>query len=156
MKQAFTISVNGKQNTVSVAPDTPMLYVLRNNLQLKAAKFGCGLAQCGACMVLLNNSAIPSCQLRINAVGNNKITTLEALAGSDGALHAVQQAFVDEQAAQCGYCTNGMIIAAVSLLKKQPKPSREAVQQAMNVNICRCGTHDRVLNAVLKAANSLP
>ncbi len=147
----FTLRVNGKLQSVDVAPDTPLLYVLRNDLQLDGPKFGCGLGQCGACTVILQGQAIRSCSVRVDTVGRKEITTLEGI-GSGGQLHAVQEAFLREQAAQCGYCINGMIMTAKAFLDKSPNPTEAAIRQALAGNLCRCGTHIEILRAVQRAA----
>ena len=131
----------------------PLLYVLRNALELNAPKYGCGEGQCGACTVLIDNDAVRSCLLPVSDVGTRSITTPEGL-GSADAPHAVQQAFIAEQAAQCGYCSNGMVMSTVALLRKTPLPTREQVQAALAGNLCRCGSHDRVLRAVQRAADA--
>lgn len=154
MKEIFKIRVNGKSHDVHAEPDTPMLYVLRNNLSLNGPKFGCGQSLCGACMVLVNDVAVPSCTLAIATVGDAKITTLDGLATKKGELHNVQQAFLEEQAAQCGYCLNGLVMASVSLLRRNPQPSDRDIKRALQLNICRCGIHARAIRAVKKAANS--
>jgi nicotinate dehydrogenase subunit A len=150
----FTLHVNGSQKTVDTEPDTPLLYVLRDYLELNGPKFGCGLSQCGACMVLLDGRATTSCMIPVSSIGNTEITTLEGLADSNGKLHAVQAAFVQEQAAQCGYCLNGMVMAAVDLLSKNPQPDDTAIREALQFNLCRCGTHTRIIKAVKRAAKS--
>ncbi|WP_339814215.1 (2Fe-2S)-binding protein [uncultured Imperialibacter sp.] len=152
---AFNLHINGSLKIVDTEADTPLLYVLRDDLELNGPKFGCGLAQCGACMVLLDGRATTSCMLPVSSIGETKITTLEGLADSDGKLHAVQEAFVQEQAAQCGYCLNGMVMAAVDLLSKNPQPDDTAIREALQFNLCRCGTHTRVIKAVQRAANAL-
>lgn len=154
MKKLIKLRVNGKQHEVDVDPSTPLLYVLRNHLELNGPKFGCGLSQCGACMVLFDGKANPSCLMQVeNAVGR-EITTLEGLVDDNGNLHKVQQAFIDEQAAQCGYCLNGLVMASVALLEEHPNPTNEQIQEGLYRNICRCGVHARVIKAVKKAANS--
>lgn len=153
MKSRITLKVNGRQHTVEVDPKTPLLYVLRNNLELNGPKFGCGLSQCGACMVLLNGRAGTSCMIPVENVMNIEITTLEGLADSNGKLHPVQEAFYDEQAAQCGYCLNGMVMNSVSLLNQHPNPTEEQVKESLPTNICRCGVHSRVVKAVKRAAH---
>ena len=153
MKKTIGITVNGKYHSVDIDPETPLLYILRNNLALNGPKFGCGLGQCGACMVLLNNKAVPSCQIPVSAVGEAEITTLEGLIDNNGQLHPIQQSFIDEQAAQCGYCLNGMIVASVSLLKENTNPSDEEIRNHLQNNICRCGVHARVIRAVKKASS---
>lgn len=154
MKRKFTISVNGRDHEVEVDPQTPLLYVLRNNLDLTGPKFGCGLSQCGACMVLFDGVANPSCLIPIEQAAEMKITTLEGLADENGKLHKVQQAFIDEQAAQCGYCLNGLVIASVALLDVNPSPTDAEIQAGLYRNICRCGVHPRVIKAVKKVSKS--
>jgi nicotinate dehydrogenase subunit A len=149
----FTLTVNGHQHVVDVAADTPLLYVLRNDLQLNGPKFGCGLSQCGACTVHVGDAAIRSCVTPVSNVGDKPIVTLEGL-GQPGALHPLQQAFIDEQAAQCAYCANGMIMSADALLKQNPQPSDDDIKQALQGNLCRCGSHVRILRAVRRAAES--
>ena len=150
---AISLKVNGVTRSVNAEPDTPLLYVLRNDLELNGAKFGCGLAQCGACAVLINGAAVRSCVMPIAHLGQNEITTLEGL-GTLDKLHPLQKAFIDEQAAQCGYCANGMIIAAADLLKRNPQPGEADVRTALSGNLCRCGTHNRIVRAVLRAAQA--
>jgi len=147
----ISLKVNGKTQVVDVEPETPLLYVLRNDLQLNGPKFGCGLAQCGACTVILNGNAIRSCVTVVSAVQNQPVTTLEGL-GSTKKMHPLQQAFVDEQALQCGYCINGMIMTSKALLDKNPKPSDSQIKEALAGNLCRCGTHTRILRAVKRAS----
>ncbi|MEQ8688719.1 MAG: (2Fe-2S)-binding protein [Imperialibacter sp.] len=151
----FTLHINGSQKTVDTEPDTPLLYVLRDDLALNGPKFGCGLAQCGSCMVLLDGRATTSCMLPVSSIGNTEITTLEGLADNNGKLHVVQEAFVKEQAAQCGYCLNGMVMAAVALVNKNPEPDDTAIREALQANLCRCGTHARIIKAVKLAAKTL-
>jgi nicotinate dehydrogenase subunit A len=151
---AVTLKVNGASRSVPAEPDTPLLYVLRNDLELNGAKFGCGLAQCGACTVLVDGKAVRSCVTDIGSLGGAEITTLEGL-GSIEKPHALQRAFIDEQAAQCGYCINGMIMSAKALLDRNPKPSENDVRQALAANLCRCGTHNRIVRAVMRAANEM-
>ena len=148
---AIELTVNGKKSTVPAAPDTPLLYVLRNDLELNGAKFGCGLGQCGACTVLLDGKPIRSCSLAVEEAVGKAITTIEGL-GTIEQPHAVQKAFMAEQAAQCGYCINGMVMTAASLLQRNPKPSDGDIRQALAGNLCRCGTHARILRAVARAA----
>jgi nicotinate dehydrogenase subunit A len=148
---AISLKVNGVGRSVPAEPDTPLLYALRNDLELNGAKYGCGLAQCGACTVLIDGQAVRSCVTPISAVGTSEITTIEGL-GSIGKPHALQQAFIAEQAAQCGYCTNGMIMTAKGLLDRNPRPSESDVRAALAGNLCRCGTHNRIVRAVLRAA----
>ena len=150
---AINLKVNGASRSVPAEPDTPLLYVLRNDLALNGAKFGCGLAQCGACTVLIDGKATRSCVTPLSAVGNSEITTIEGL-GSIDKPHALQQAFIEEQAVQCGYCINGMIMSAKELLDHNPRPSEGDVQAALAGNLCRCGTHNRIIRAVLRAAQA--
>lgn len=152
MAVPIVITVNGKSHQVQADPDTPVLYVLRNELGLHGPQFGCGLEQCGACMVIYGREAKQSCKMKVSEVGNTPIITLEGLM-EDGQLHPVQQAFIDEQAAQCGYCTNGMIIAAAALLVKYHNPNERVIREALDGNLCRCGAHVRILRAVHRAAD---
>ena len=148
---SVSLKVNGKTRVVNVDPETPLLYVLRNDLQLNGPKFGCGLAQCGACTVIMNGNAIRSCVTQVSAAQNQPVTTLEGL-GSTKKMHKIQQAFVDEQAVQCGYCINGMIMTSKALLDKNPKPTDDQIKEALAGNLCRCGTHTRILRAVKRAS----
>ena len=147
----FTLRVNGEARTVDVDPDTPLLYVLRDNLALKGPRFGCGLAQCGACTVHVNGEAVRSCVLPIEALKDGAVTTLEEL-GTSAKPAKIQQAFIDEQAAQCGYCINGMIMTSAALLEKNKTPSESDIRAALADNLCRCGTHKRIVAAVKRAA----
>ena len=147
----LSLKVNGKTQVVDVDPETPLLYVLRDDLQLNGPKFGCGLAQCGACTVIMNGNAIRSCVTLVSAAQNQPVTTLEGL-GSTKKMHKIQQAFVDEQAVQCGYCINGMIMTSKALLDKNPKPTDAQIKEALAGNLCRCGTHTRILRAVKRAS----
>ena len=151
---AINLKVNGTSHSVPAEPDTPLLYVLRNDLALNAAKFGCGLAQCGACTVLIDGKAVRSCVTPIGNLGNAEITTLEGLGTLDKP-HPLQRAFIDAQAAQCGYCINGMIMSAKELLDRKPGASEADVRMALAGNLCRCGTHNRIVSAVLSAAKNL-
>jgi len=150
----LTLKVNDKNQTVDVEPEMPLLYALRNDLQLNGPKFGCGLSQCGACTVIMDGNAIRSCVTPVGAAQNKSVTTLEGL-GNVKKLHKIQQAFVDEQAAQCGYCINGMIMSTKALLDKTPKPSDSQIKEALAGNLCRCGTHIRILRAVKRASGQL-
>jgi nicotinate dehydrogenase subunit A len=150
----LSVRVNGKSQTVDADPDMPLLYALRNDLQLNGPKFGCGLAQCGACTVIMDGNAIRSCVTPVGAAQNKAVTTLEGL-GTTKKLHKIQQAFVDEQAAQCGYCINGMIMSTKALLDKNPKPTDTQIKEALAGNLCRCGTHIRILRAVKRASGQL-
>jgi nicotinate dehydrogenase subunit A len=148
---AINIKVNGAMHSVPAEPDTPLLYVLRNDLGLNAAKFGCGLAQCGACTVLVDGKPVRSCVTPIDTLGQSEITTLEGL-GTIERPHPLQAAFMAEQAVQCGYCIPGIIMSAKALLDRNPRPSEADVRQELAGNLCRCGTHNRIVRAVLKAA----
>jgi nicotinate dehydrogenase subunit A len=148
---SYTLTVNGKARTVNADADTPLLYVLRDNLKLNGPKFGCGLAQCGACTVHVDGQATRSCVLPVSTLQGKKITTLEGL-GSSAKPHPVQQAFIDEQAVQCGYCTNGMVMATAALLAANKAPCAAQIIEALAGNLCRCGTHQRIVRAVQRAA----
>jgi len=150
---AINLKVNGVPRSVTAEPDTPLLYVLRNDFELNGAKYGCGLSQCGACTVLIDGQAVRSCVSPISALEKSEITTIEGL-GSIEKPHVLQQAFIEEQAAQCGYCTNGMIMSAKELLDRNPRPSEPDVRAALASNLCRCGTHNRIIRAVLRAAQA--
>lgn len=150
MNNDLTITVNGKKHAVQAAPDTPLLYVLRDELGLSGPHYGCGLEQCGACMVLVGAEAKQSCKLPVSEVGEARVITLEGLSEA-GELHPVQTAFLEEQAAQCGYCTNGMIITISALLWKYHHPKDEQIRTALDGNLCRCGSHLRILRAVRRA-----
>jgi nicotinate dehydrogenase subunit A len=150
---AVSLKVNGAMHSVSAEPDTPLLYVLRNDLELNAAKFGCGLAQCGACTVLVDGRPVRSCVTEVGSLGPSEVTTLEGL-GTVATPHPLQRAFMDEQAAQCGYCINGMIMSAKALLDENPHPTEAQVRERLSGNLCRCGTHGRIIRAVLKATQA--
>ncbi len=145
------LSVNGTARTVTCDPGTPLLDVLRHDLGLAGPRFGCGAGLCGACFVLIDGRARSSCDLPVSAAAGTQITTVEGLADG-GKLHPVQQAFLDEQAAQCGYCTSGMVISAAGLLRATPAPSGREIREALDGNLCRCGSHGRILRAVQRAA----
>lgn len=148
---SYNLRINGFARSVdSSDPEKPLLYVLRG-LGLTAAKFGCGLGQCGACMVLIDGKAAPSCQMSIANTAGKTVTTIEGL-GSTSAPHPIQAAFIKEQVPQCGYCTSGMIISAAALLSEKPKPSDSEIRSALDKNLCRCGTHVRVVRAVMAAS----
>ena len=147
-----TLRVNGATHEVQAAPDTPLLYVLRNELGLYAAKLGCGLEQCGSCSVIIDGEARASCRTPISALQGAEITTLEGI-GTPQAPHPLQRAFLAENAAQCGYCSAGILIAAKALLDRKPRPSDGEVRRALAGNLCRCGSHTRVLRAVQRAAS---
>jgi len=148
----LTLTVNGKRRTVDRAePDAPLLYILRNDFELNGPKYGCGLGQCGACTILVDGQPTRSCVVPARIGIGREITTLEGLGAAD-ALHPIQQAFVDEQAAQCGYCLNGMIMSAKALLDRNPQPDDKAICDALRFNLCRCGTHVEIVKAVRRAA----
>ena len=149
----ISLKVNGSTRMVDADPATPLLYVLRDNLSLHGPRFGCGLGQCGACTVLVDGNTSRSCRLAVSAAANKNITTLEGL-GSVAHPHAIQAAFVEEQAAQCGYCMNGMVMGAKALLDKNPHPSVADIKKSLNNYICRCGTHLRIIRAIQRASNS--
>jgi nicotinate dehydrogenase subunit A len=146
----ISLKVNGRTRVVDADPETPLLYILRNDLHLNGPKFGCGLGQCGACTVIMDGT-IRSCVTEVKAAANRPVTTLEGL-GSTKKLHRLQKAFIDEQAVQCGYCINGMIMSAKVLLDTNPKPTDSQIKEALAGNLCRCGTHTRILRAVKRAS----
>ena len=150
---ALTLKVNGKSRQVAATSDTPLLYVLRNDLELNAAKFGCGLAQCGSCMVLVDGKAVRSCLTPAGSVANAEIVTLEGLRTRDN-LHPLQEAFIAEQAAQCGYCTAGMIMSAKALIDKNPHPTPEEIKRALGGNLCRCTGFKKIVEAIESTAKS--
>jgi nicotinate dehydrogenase subunit A len=149
----ISFTVNGKSQAASVDPSTPLLYVLRDDLGLHGPRFGCGLGQCGACTVLMDGNPVRSCVLPVNAAQNRTITTLEGL-GSVAHPHPIQTAFIEEQAAQCGYCMNGMILAAKSLLEKNAHPTAAEIKHALNGYLCRCGSHLRVIRAIQRVSGA--
>jgi len=151
MTQPYALDVNGVARTVTVEAGTPLLYILRNDFELSGPRFGCGLSQCGACTVLVDGRATRSCVLPVDAAAGKKVTTLEGL-GSGTKLHPLQRAFIAEQAAQCGYCANGMIMTAKALLDRTAQPTEAQVRKALGANLCRCGAHNRIVRAVLRAA----
>jgi len=153
MPDLIAIEVNGKHYAVRYPTETPLLYVLRDDLGLTGTKYGCGEGQCGACTVLLNGVAARSCLTPVSAAAKSKIVTIEGLE-RHGVLTDIQKAFLDEEALQCGYCTPGMIMSATSLLSRTPNPSAEQISMAMNGNVCRCGTYPRILQAVRRAAHA--
>jgi len=164
MADELKIKVNGREWPVSASPDTPLLYVLANELRLHGPRFGCGLAQCGSCSVLADGVEIRSCVTPVANVAGKSVTTLEGLAGwyaekkslpQAPDLHPLQQAFLDEQAPHCGYCTNGMIIKGSELLSQNPRPSEAEIRQAMNGHLCRCGTYQRVMKAIQLASRTM-
>ena len=147
----YELNVNGRSYTVDAEPSTPLLYILRNDLGLNGPKFGCGLGQCGACTVIINGNAVRSCQELVRAATRSEITTLEGLGSIDNP-HPIQQAFIDEQAAQCGYCINGMIMTAKAFVDRTPGANEDQIRDALDRNLCRCGTHVRILRAVARYA----
>jgi nicotinate dehydrogenase subunit A len=148
---SISLEVNGRAHAVDADGETPLLYVLRNELQLKGARFGCGIGSCGACTVVIDGKAVQSCDVSLSAVAGKRITTLEGIGNLDKP-HALQRAFIEEQAAQCGYCTSGIIMTAYALLEENPHPTDREIRAALDGNICRCGTHVRILRAIKKAA----
>lgn len=150
---SFSINVNNQVHQVDVVPDTPLLWVLRDNLELTGTKFGCGIAQCGACTVHLNGVAVRACSIPVSAVGNNKITTIEGL--SEEGDHPVQLAWMEEDVPQCGFCQAGQIMQVVSLLNQKPSPTDDEINTAMTGNICRCGTYTRIRRAIHSAAKKI-
>jgi nicotinate dehydrogenase subunit A len=147
----ITLRVNGTSRTLDADPQMPLLYALRNDLELKGPRFGCGKGQCGACSVLIDGAVVRSCITPMSSVANRPVTTLEGL-GSSAKPSVVQAAFIEEQAAQCGYCINGMVVAATALLKSNPQPSETQIREALATHLCRCGTHTRIVKAVQRAA----
>lgn len=148
---SIALNVNGETKSVAADPETPLLYVLRNDLNLKGARFGCGTGLCGACTVIIDGKAVQSCDLPVSAAVGKAITTIEGLA-ANGVLHPLQEAFLEEQAAQCGYCVSGIIMSAKALLDANPRAADADVRAALKGNLCRCGTHHRILRAVRRVA----
>lgn len=164
MAETYEIRVNGRTATISAAPDKPLLYVLMNDLDLKGPRFGCGLAQCGSCSVLVDDTETRSCVTPVSAVAGKTITTLEGVpawhaekAGlaETPAMHPLQEALIEEQAVQCGYCYNGMIVKAVELLERNPSPTESDIRRHMNGHICRCGTYPRIMKAIKRAGERM-
>jgi nicotinate dehydrogenase subunit A len=151
---SYRITVNGEPHLVDAAPDTPLLYVLRNDLGLNGPRFGCGLGQCGACAAMIGGKLTRTCSVALRDVGDDRVTTLEGL-GTVDKLHPLQKSFIEEQAAQCGYCSNGMIMAAKDLLDRNRNPSEEDIKNALADQLCRCGVHNRIVRAVRRAAAEL-
>ena len=149
----YQLIINGETRDVEAVPNTPLLWVLRDNLGLTGTKYGCGVAQCGACTVHLDGTAVRSCSTPVSTIGNKKVTTIEGLASAD-ALHPVQQAWMEENVPQCGYCQSGQIMSAVALIEKNPTPSDSDIEAAMSGNICRCGTYERIRKAIKRASNT--
>ena len=150
----LTLRVNGERRSVTVEGDTPLLYVLRNDLELNGPKFGCGLAQCGACTVLIDGKDVRSCVTPVSAAAKGNIVTIEGL-GTVEKLHPLQRAFIEEQACQCGYCGNGMVMAAKALLDRNSSPTNQEVRRALNNHLCRCASHNRIVRAVQRAAKEM-
>lgn len=151
---SYTLRVNGKTASVSVEPSTSLLYVLRNDLELNGPKFGCGLAQCGACTVLMDGKPVRSCVTPVAAAAKAQVTTIEGL-GTLERLHPLQRAFIEEQACQCGYCGNGMVMSAKALLDRNPGPSELEIKRALDGHLCRCASHNRIVRAVQRAAREM-
>lgn len=149
----YQLNVNGENREVEAVPNTPLLWVLRDNLSLTGTKYGCGMAQCGACTVHLDGTAVRSCSTPVSTVGDKKITTIEGVSSGEK-FHPVQQAWMDENVPQCGYCQTGQIMSAIALLEKNPTPSDSDIETAMSGNICRCGTYERIRKAIKKASNT--
>jgi nicotinate dehydrogenase subunit A len=160
--QTIELDVNGARSVVTADPDTPLIYVLRNDLKLKGTRFGCGAGVCGCCTVLLDGRGIQSCNTPLSAAENRKVTTIEGLAegrgddlGSKAAPHPLQQAFVDEQAGQCGYCLTGIVMGAAALLARNPSPTEAEIRSELDIHLCRCGAYDRILRAIRRASETM-
>jgi nicotinate dehydrogenase subunit A len=149
---ALTLSVNGAERSVDVPDDTPLLYVLRDELGLNGARYGCGLGQCGSCTVLVEGAPVRSCQLPLKDLAGKAVKTLEGMGKANGDLHPLQKALLAEQAGQCGYCLPGMVMSAAALLAETPNPSEADIRSALDGNLCRCGSHNRIVRAVKRAA----
>jgi isoquinoline 1-oxidoreductase alpha subunit len=149
----YQLTINSEDRKVEAVPNTPLLWVLRDNLNLTGTKYGCGMAQCGACTVHLDGTAVRSCSLPVSTIGNKKVTTIEGISSGEE-VHPVQQAWMDENVPQCGYCQTGQIMSAVALLEKNPTPNDQDIETAMSGNICRCGTYERIRKAIKKASNT--
>ena len=154
MSERFQLTVNGASSEIAASAQTPLLYALRNDLSLKGTRFGCGSGQCGACFVLIDGNPAPACDTPLWAAAGKRITTVEGLS-KGGELHPLQHAFLAEQAAQCGYCTSGILISAAALLARNPRPTESEVRAALDRNLCRCGSHNRMVRAVLRAASEI-
>lgn len=151
MSEPVELRVNGRDVSVEADPDTPLLSVLRNDLGLLGSRFGCGMALCGACFVRMDDTVVPSCDTPLWSAAGRSVTTVEGLVGEDGALHPVQQALLDHQAAQCGFCISGIVVRAAALLEEEPSPDAATVAEALDRNLCRCGAHGRIVAAVVEA-----
>ncbi len=154
MPETYRLRINGAEREVTLEGDTPLLYALRNDCEMKGAKFGCGLAQCGACTVIMDGAAIRSCRTPVRTAQGREIVTIEGI-GSDAAPHPLQKAFIELQAAQCGYCINGMVMSAKAFLDQSPHASNAEIRDALSGNLCRCGTHTRILRAIEKAQKEM-
>ncbi|HEX2827870.1 MAG TPA: (2Fe-2S)-binding protein [Burkholderiales bacterium] len=152
---SLVLNVNGTKHEVAADPETPLLYVLRNDLKLKGARFGCGLGQCGACTVIVDGDAVQSCDVPVSAVAGKSITTIEGI-GTAADPHPLQRAFIRHQAGQCGYCLSGVIMSAKALLDARPQATDDEIREALKGNLCRCGTHTRILSAIRTAAGETP
>lgn len=150
----ITLRINGQDRTVQIDPETPLIYALRNDLALKGTKFGCGLEQCGACKVIVDGEAVPSCKRSVASVVGKAVTTIEGVGTVDD-LHPIQKAFLEEQAAQCGFCTSGLIVAAKALLDQNANPTDDEICEHLAIHLCRCGSHSRILRAVKRAAKEM-
>jgi isoquinoline 1-oxidoreductase subunit alpha len=148
----YRLTVNGEVQEVEAAPNTPLLWVLRDNLSLTGTKYGCGMAQCGACTIHIDGAAVRSCSIPVSTIGEKKVTTIEGISAAE--LHPVQQAWMDENVPQCGFCQTGQIMSAVALIEKNPSPSDAEIESAMSGNICRCGTYERIRRAIKRASNT--
>jgi nicotinate dehydrogenase subunit A len=158
LTQTIELDVNGARRAVTADPDTPLIYVLRNDLKLKGTRFGCGAGVCGCCTVLLDGRGIQSCNTPLSAAQGREVTTIEGLGGGlDGkaAMHPLQQAFVDEQAGQCGYCLTGIVMGAAALLARNPSPMEAEIRSALDIHLCRCGAYDRILRAIRRASETI-
>ena len=149
--RSFQLQVNGSERALQAEENTPLLYILRNDCDLRGTRFGCGVGQCGACHVLLDGVSVPACDTPVWATEGKAVVTVEGLGGGTG-LHPLQQAFIDEQAGQCGYCLSGILVSAAALLAQQPQPTEAEVRQALDKHLCRCGAHNRIVRGVLRAA----
>ena len=149
--RSFQLQVNGSERALQAEENTPLLYILRNDWELRGTRFGCGVGQCGACHVLLDGVSVPACDTPVWATEGKAVVTVEGLGGGTG-LHPLQQAFIDEQAGQCGYCLSGILVSAAALLAQQPQPTEAEVRQALDKHLCRCGAHNRIVRGVLRAA----
>lgn len=155
MSTETVLTINGTQRAVTAADDAPLIYILRNDLNLKGTRHGCGQGSCGACTVLIDGRPVPSCNMPLSAAAGRQVTTIEGLTSTTG-LHPLQQAILDEQAGQCGYCLSGIIVAAAALLQIKPNPSDGEIRTSLDDHLCRCGAHERIVRAIRRAAQSMP